>query len=105
MDTGFDEIPRRRRRNMFTVAAWFNGSVATFFIIMYLTCMRSWRADSERKWNDRFNDMKVRAEKDAEIKVRPAVQIMDRLNDETQQKIDSLQHRLDSLNSRKNTGT
>jgi hypothetical protein len=96
----FNDIPRRRRQRMFTVAAWFNGGLAGTLFVLYLTCMRSWRLDSESKWNERLNDYKARTEKELEVKIKQAALKFDPAITETQRKIDSLQNRLDSLNQK-----
>lgn len=96
-----DDIPRRRRARMFTIAAWFNGGVASVLLVALLRCQSLWRQDLDAKWNERLKDWQNRFEQTGQKQIEAAEQRFDPTINETQRKIDSLQMRLDTLKTKR----
>lgn len=101
MADDLNEIPKTGRRSMFTIAAWFNGGVASLLLVLFLRCMNSRLDESNALWNERLNDMKQQMEQTGTKKIQEADRKITPVIDETQRMVDSLTNRLDSLKAKK----
>lgn len=101
MDELFDEVSRKSRRRMITIAAWFNGLLASTLLVLLLRCQTLWREDTNTKWNERLKDWQEQAEQSGRRQIQEADRRLTPTLEETQKQIDSLSRRLDTLKAKR----